>query len=276
MIVLLYFTNVLAALVLAIPFFGMIKTGFGNSMAINEMLNQFNFTIFSDFISNAGVVVKNIVSQTIWLSAFFLIISSFLTGGILRTFIKDHFTMSSFFSASGYHFLRFMGLNVFMIIIQIIIASMVYVPVFALTSKISAHIQTELPLFRIFFTGIGIHLFLLILFILVGDYAKYYLLLHDSNNIFKAFAKAVMFVFGHFFKAFSIFIVLMAIPLLIFYLYLNLDRDIGMSTAVSIILMFLIQQMFIVLRIWFRLWMHSSQFELYTEKVIQQQYEIQY
>ena len=52
------------------------------------------------------------------------------------------------------------------------------------------------------------------------------------------------------------------------YLYLYLEKDIKMATGIGILIVFLLQQAFILLRVVLRVWVLSSQLKVYSDDFI--------
>lgn len=264
MVVLIYFVNIIPALLIALPFFGLLNESIGQSLSPIKMIRDFDFTVFFDFINNHESAVNALMAEIKWLTLFYLLISIFLNGGILRTLNKRKFTFSSFFAGSGYNFIRFLGLSGLMLALHIILILVVFVPLNGILSSLYDSGFTEDVLFR---TAIGVSIFYALLSIIlfaVADYAKFYMLLHDTFNIFKALWQGFRFSFRHFLKTYVLFLFLLLIPALFTYLYISIEDDIQMISPEHIFILFIIQQVVIFLRIWLRIWIFSSQFELYS------------
>jgi len=268
MILILYAVNILTALILALPFMNTLKEGFGNSGIVENLVSDFDYTTLSNFMFYSGKGVYAIFSGVKWLVLAYFIISVFLTGGILRTLNKEKFTTSTFFAGSAYNFFRLLGLAAIMIIVQIIFALLVYVPMGLIIKSIMPSVSSEITLYIVVFTAIILHLLLFLLVSMIGDYAKFYLVLDDSFNIFKGFWKGVKYVFSNFFKTYSLYFILFILPAAFMYLYLYLEKDIKMATGIGILIVFLLQQAFILLRVILRVWVLSSQLKIYSDDFI--------
>ena len=268
MILILYAVNILTALILALPFMNALKEGFGNSGIVENLVNGFDYTTFSNFMYYSGKGVLAIISGIKWLVLTYFIVSIFLTGGIIRTLNKEKFTTSTFFAGSAYNFFRFLGLSFIMILVQIIFALIVYVPMGLIIKSLIPSVSSEITLYYIFFFFFILHLLLFLFISMIGDYAKFYLVLEDSFNIFKGFWKAVKYVFSHFLKTYVLYLILLFLPAVIMYLYIYLEKDIKMATGIGILIVFLLQQAFILLRVVLRVWVLSSQLKVYSDDFI--------
>ncbi len=125
--------------------------------------------------------------------------------------------------------------------------------------------QSELTAYFIGIAAAVIYLFIFLIFSMVSDYGKFYLELNDSHNIFKAFWDGIKYVFTHFIKTLSLYLILLFLPAVIMYVYLYFEKDYKMATSVGILIVFLMQQAFIFLRVFLRTWILSSELKIYDD-----------
>lgn len=270
MLFILYATNILMALLLALPFMGFMKNSLGNSKLLENVLQGFDFTVFSNLMFYHADGIAVILGNIKWLLLAFFTLSIFLTGGIIRTLNKEKFTTSQFFAGAAYNFFRFLGLSLIIIFVQIIFALLVYVPMVMILDSIGQGAEyTELSYYYVVIGAFVLHLLIFLFISMIGDYAKFYLVLNDSFNIFKGFWKGVRYVFKNFLKTYFLYLFLLFIPAVIMYIYLYLEKDIKMATGVGILIVFAMQQAFVFLRNFLRVWILSSEFKMYAEDFIQ-------
>ncbi len=213
-------------------------------------------------MNQSGDVFKNIFKQIKWFVIVYWFLNVFLTGGILQTITKQKFRLSDFFAASGSNFFRFFGTSIINLLLHVFVALIIYIPMFYIIKALSLGFTTENSYYFIGITALLLHTFFFFIIVMINDYSKLYLLSLNSKNIFKAVWRATKFVFSKLFQTYSLFILLILPVIAIFYLYISLYGDIEMATTFGIIAMFFIQQIFILLRIWLRVWIFSSEIEL--------------
>jgi len=258
MILMLYAINLGFAILLTTLFFSSMKSSAGQSLELETILTNFNYTFFVDLMNQSSDVFKNIFKQIKWFAIIYWFLNIFLSGGILQTITNKKFKISDFFAASGRNFFRFIGTSVINIIIHAFVILIIYVPIFYIIKALSLGFTTERSYYYIAITTLVIHAFAFGIVVMINDYSKIYLLSNESKNIFKAFWQATKFVFSKLYKTYLLFILLISPSLAIFYLYISLYGDIQMASTFGIIIMFFIQQIFILLRIWQRVWIYSS------------------
>ncbi len=268
MLFIIYFANFFTALILAFTFKSALEASFGQSGILSTLLSDFDFTTISNLMFDHGDAISAVLGGIKWLVIAYFLMSVFLAGGIIETFNRDKFTTSSFFGGAAYNFFRFLGLSLVMIVVQIVFLLLVYIPLSLILKSVSENMTPEVTLYYIAISGFVFHLFIFLLISMIGDYAKFYLVLNDSFNVFKGFWNGVKFVFGNFLKTYTLYLILLFLPAVIMYLYLYLERDIKMATAVGILIVFGMQQAFMLLRVFVRTWMLSSQFKIYNAEFI--------
>jgi len=269
MLFILYFANILMALIFALPFFSVLKSSAGHSDFLNGLLQGFDYTVFSNLMYYSGKAFSAITGGIKWLMLAYFLLSVFLTGGIIRTLNDDKFSTSSFFGAGANSFFRFLGLSLIIVLVQIIFLLLIFVPVGMYIGKNFSGFQSELTAYYIGFSALGLYALIFLLISMIGDYGKFYLELNNSFNVFKGFWGGVKYVFKHFLKTYFLYLVLLFLPAVIMYVYLYFESDIKMATGVGILIVFLMQQAFILLRVFLRTWILSSQLMIYDDDFLQ-------
>lgn len=265
MILLIYITNLILGLIVAVPFFTAMNAGAGNSVAMNQLLDDFNFTVFSDLVRNAEEAVKALNSQVFTVAAAYFLLSVFFIGGILKIAEEKKYTVSSFFRYSGVGFFRYLLLDVVMLVAHAVWLGIIAV-LAVLVNKITGPRATSEWLF--YYTNGGLAIFYLLgafFILMVSDYGKFFLHKRKSHNFLKGSWKGLGFVLRHFGKTYTLFLLLIAAPIALFVFYFWLEGKIEMGSAVGLLLLFLVQQAFMIVRIGFRVWILSSQFLLYLD-----------
>jgi len=268
MLFILYIANLFTALMLALPFMGAFKNGFGNSAMISDLAKDFNFTALSNLLYYHGDGIQAILGGIKWVVLAYFLLSIFLTGGIIGTFNKDKYTNSNFFGSGAYNFFRFLGLNLITILFQLIFLLAVYIPLSSILEAKSVTADSQNTLYYYAIGAFLLHGIIFMIISIVNDYAKFYLVLNNSFNVFKGYWKGVKYVFGHFSKTLFLYVMLLFIPAVIMYVYLYFERGLKMNTGIGILIVFLIQQGFILLRCFLRAWVLSSQYQMYAHDFV--------
>ena len=261
----IYAVIFLLALILAIPFHTALLSQTGNSMALHALLKHFNYTIFSDFMNSSGKVINIFILAALWMGIFYFLFTVFFTGGILNVLSDGNmkFSILNFLTGCEKYFFRFFRLGIYLLIIQFLTAVIIFFPLSKILSTNYETTQNEASLFYISLTGVIIFTVLFILILIIGDYAKIILFHNDSGKVVKTIGKSFQFVFGHLFGTYTLYLLILVIPVLLFVFYILLDNAVGMISGFTIFIMFLSQQAFIWLRVLIKVWFLGSELSFY-------------
>ena len=262
----IYAILLLFALAIAIPFSKTIKIEAGNSMAISKLLNDFNYTVYTDFMREAGKAINPYISIAFWIAVLYLVFTIFFSGGIL-TLLKDETndkSLKSFWQGCAIYFWRFFRLALYMIILQFIAFIAVYIPLSAIIVSISKT-STEPTIFYTAIAGFIVHLVIFITLLTVTDYAKVMMVRHDEYRPLRTIFRSFGFVFRHLFSTIGLYKSLLIFPVVLFVLYFIVIDKIGMFSGFTIFITFIIQQAFIWLRVYVKVWYLASELDLYNK-----------
>ncbi len=267
-IFLIYAVTLLLALSCAVPFLFSLKSALSGNMSGETLTKALNYTTITELINFNYWDISPMLYQLLWITLIFWGVKVFLTGGIIRTYNIEDFKVSTFFAGAGVNFFRFLLCDVIMIALQLVAFVLLFGLAYLIFSNIEVISETRL------FWAYGITAFIFfcvaVLLMMISDYAKFYMEMVRSFRVIKAIWKATCFVFNHFVRTYFLYFLLLVVPILTLILYKLTFDKIGMATTFGIIAMFFIQQLFIILRIWFRMWCLASEFEMFADDFVQE------
>ncbi|MCR4558481.1 MAG: hypothetical protein K5685_00200 [Bacteroidales bacterium] len=263
MIFLIYAICLLLGLSLALPFFFSFQSASGNSMISKSL----DYTTFSELLNFHSWNLESIFHQGVFTVFVYWLLMVFFVGGIIRSFNREDYSVSTFFSGAGVNFLRFLLCDVLMIAAQIVMFFLLF-GLASLLLKLFGNIVSERPLFWAYAIAGFVYACVVVLLLMISDYAKFYMEMAETHRVFKAIGKAVKYVFNNFVKTYFLYALLLVVPVLTLILYKLTFDKIGTAATWGLIAMFFVQQFFIVLRIWFRVWSLSSQFEMFADDYV--------
>jgi hypothetical protein len=253
-------------LILAFSTFKILQTESHNSLAFNNLITDFDFTVFSDFLNKSSKSLKPLWTLSLALTLISVILNIFFSGGILSQFtLRNTFRLIDFLKNSAHYFIKFFLLFLIQSLFSVLIL-LISLLLFGAFGAIGSG-NTE-PKFVAWLIPAFIISFFCITYLLnVGEYAK--VLLHRDSllNPWKAFWKAIIYVFQNF-KTMQIYWLVLLISFIFLLLYLWLESAIGMTSGFTIWLMFLIQQTFIFGRVFMKIWNLSNAFDYISLKPI--------
>ena len=267
MITLIYLIILFLSLIVAVPFFRVMKNEMGYSMSVYPLLHGFDFTSYSDFLKHSGKAIKPFTSIIFWISIFYIIFSVFLSGGILYIIYNkgNKFSIKDFFYGCGNYILPFIKLTLINLILQVIALVIVYFPLTLILSKLSKSVESEATLVYTFIAGIVVQVILSSLIFLISDYSKIAMFVNESRKAFASFWLSTKFVFKYFLKVVPLFLLLLILPFITVAVYLIFAEGFYIKSKITFLAVVVVQQIFVWLRVWFKIWFWDSELSLFTE-----------
>jgi hypothetical protein len=265
MIIVLYAANLLVAVPLAMALQSILASGFGQSMDTSSLMQGLSFSVLYDFLNQHRDGLGAILSQVSWTVLAFMLINTLLAGGIL-TMIRDRrekFSASAFFSGCGKYFMRFLRLffifGLLLLLILMILSGILGTIVKSITDNAVSEI-TE------YWARLATLILLLVpamIIMMIADYAKIMVVIQDERSMLKTAWRSTKLVFRYFFRTFSLESLMFFVPVVLMVIYGWLDLTIGMSSGVTILVMFILQQVFIVSKAWTKVFFFAGEMSLY-------------
>ncbi|OIN60181.1 hypothetical protein [Arsenicibacter rosenii] len=262
----IYLTSTVLGLLVAIPMYSTLTRLDGNSLAVNELLAGFDYTVFQDFMHEHGEAISPLLSVGRWTGVVYLFLSIWFTGGLLMMFARPSAPLSvNLFWQACLHYVR-RYLRLFAVTLPFLLAAFL-IPLLAgiLVAVLAEEQFTERGLFWLVFGGFAVGFVLASLVLCVSDYAKVLLLKEDEQGSLRAFGKAGRLVLRHPLATLGRYWALIGIGTVLFGLYFLLDSLIGMDSWLTIILMLVVQQAFIFSRIVLKGWNLGIVYAVYEQ-----------
>ncbi len=252
----IYLLTLAISLIPGILFWGILKKSIGNSMALEALMPDFKYMIFSDFMRENANNFKPVLRISALIGFLYSIIYTFLAGGVIDQLAnpKIPFSFSRFFKNSTKYFSRYFVLLIFtgLLLFSLFLISGVFFFLFILFAEGS----TERGYF-FWLLSPAILLFTFICFgLVVSFYAKTFLYQNAQFKVTEAFWKSFSYVFYHP-KSILLFLMTLFIGFLLLLVYLLLDKYIGMKSSFTVAILVCIQQVFIFSRIILKHWNYA-------------------
>lgn len=273
MIVILWLINFIFGSIIFFLFFGQLSKAIGKSLIAESIQEKFDYNFLFEFLTYHGQSIRTIFSVAVFLIIIYFLISIFLYGGIL--FSLAHSQRANdvekskvrfapiFFQGAGKFFGRFFRLSIYSLILWIIFI----IFIFLLTRVgwvLTANGTNEQMAFYLFLVEIGIGFFLLFLIKMILDYTRIKIVTEDSRYVFRSLLKIIKFVFQRLGKTLSLYYLLIVTGVILFGIYWVLKLIIPSYSLVTIIITFIVYQLFIASRSWLKIAFQASQLIFYS------------
>jgi len=290
MVILLFVINLAFSLLLAVPMYRSLQKSIGTSMVGERMAKGFDYLWWEEFrdqgqglemtfrpsLIGKGALLDNLEgliqmqflelpSSLIILGLFYIILHTFLAGGILSVFNQPdpHFTMRRFFEGTGKYFFRFFLIMLLSWLFFIIIGFFARDGLYSILDNAAKNARTELTPFFLGIFFYAIILFLILFIQMVFDYARIRLVAEEEKDIIHTSVRAFGFVFKNLGSTLGLYYMIFLSSIVISILYVVIKEAIPQSHLATIILAFIILQSFIFAIIFIRCWLYSSEMKLY-------------
>ena len=245
MLFLIYGVGFVLAMLVARPFYVTFLNEADTSVALDALLKDFDFMIFSDFINQSGDAFRPLVSLFFVVGLLYLLLSNFFDGGILKVIDSKDFTFAEFFAGASKQFGKYLMLLVYSLIFLLVLVAFSGMFFFIFASIGEG--GSEKTYFFVMLPPVAILTYFFSVVIVQNMYAKVMMSQKDDLGPWEAFGKA----FGYIMKrpaTFLLFWGVLFVGFLLLLVYLGIDSLTQMSTSITIFMMFLVQQVSVLAR----------------------------
>jgi hypothetical protein len=265
MIAWIYLGYLIIALLLAIPFFGLFRMAAGNSLLPDSLLGGFDATAIREILADSGKAFAFYLEGFMpWIIAF-LLFQVYLAGGSLSWISnpRGKFRLNGFHEHGLKFYWRFLKLTFYFVIIQIITALILYVPYILVTGSQTG--LTDEAVVRPLVMIMAGHLILITFLLLWSDLVKSRLFEQDSRKVLKTMFRCLRMAVRRIFSFYFLGIILLLAPVALFAGFYLLRSSMVADTTGLIIVLFLVQQLMILARVYLRIWRLSSVYRFYLQ-----------
>jgi hypothetical protein len=197
------------------------------------------------------------------LLSLYTLLSTYFAAGFISAYSEEStFTLKEFLSKGAIYFGRFFRL----FILSVIFFSVFFALMGLLNQGIAgttANSPSEMTPFVWYMARNIVFFFLLAVFVMWFDYAKIRLVVDNRWSALGAFGTGVKFTFKNFGKAFPLVLLLTALGIVLMVLFGFLEHAIPQTGYWTILVVFLLEQIYIFFRIWIKATFYGTQTVLF-------------
>jgi hypothetical protein len=261
LIVLFYLMNLIAAVAIVAPAVVLIGEQLSHSVENDRMYSNLDAAWIIGILFHFQWWPLTGIGITLAIVAMlYLVLNTYLAGGAVALLHREG---QPFFSSCARYFFR---------LIRLMSISLVfYGLVFLFDSAVNAAIARGRESSMESHTWIILHWIQLgILFLLVGvvnmtfDYAKIACIAGGERSALWATVAGIGFARRNFARALLVYWICSGIGLAFLLAYHGITEVIGQDSPIAVALVFVLRQLYVLVRMWLRLWTWSSELRLYT------------
>jgi len=259
----LYVTNLVFAAVLLYP----VRTAVGElskTDLADDFVSGVQLESLAYYWMHDGPVLKSLAFAALGLGVLYLIANIFLAGGIVAALaVERRVSLRRFFTDAGRFFGRYLRLFVVLVVLLGLLAVgyNFLLADFIEASQEAATTDRASLLWQLL--GVAIVLVFGTFLLMVFDYAKIRLVVDRRRSSVLAVASALAFSVRRCGGAVPLFALNLLVVVALFVSYLLVENLFSNATLDSMIALFVVQQIFILSRIWMKLSFYSSQMAYY-------------
>jgi len=274
----LWFINFIFGFIFFYLFFEAFSRAIGQSAVGEELLRKFEFNFLFEFLAYHAESIATIFSAAGVLILIELLVSTFLFGGILFTLtyqIKSSDLANNkksfaqlFFQGAGKFFGRFFRLLIYSFLLWIS-ALIVFLLLNLFIGIFTGEAKNEQLFFYSLWLRLAIGLFIFFLVKMILDYTRIKIVTEDSRYVLRSLFKTVKFVFQKLGKALALYYLLVLTGIILFTIYFALKFFLPSNSLITILVVFLVGQLFIASLAWLKIAFQKAQITFYSQQPIQ-------
>ncbi|QJD77701.1 hypothetical protein [Spirosoma rhododendri] len=260
MVGLIYALTLGLALLVALPLYSTLTTEAQGSLAFLNLLSGFDYTVVTDFMKRSGPAVKAVFGAVRWLNLTYLLLTIFLTGGILLRFAQltslqdrplgagSRFRAGLFWEGCSHYvgrMLRLFGVT----LLFVLVTGIIWIIIGILVGGAVSSEYSEREVFGVSILFFGLFAVTTTLLLCIGDFAKVLLFRADAHGAFRAFGQAGRFVLANPLRTYGPYLLFILIGTGFFALYFLLENMLPVDGWLMIAVLFVIQQVLIAVRV---------------------------
>ncbi len=256
--------NILFGLVCTLPLYGILEDSLSTSLMGERSLGIPNVNWFIEFLSSNQGFLESLSSLILWVGLGYMALNTLLTAGLLEVLHAEHrFTFRRFFGGIVSHGTKFLRLWALSLIVYFVIFVLMNRLLGSMLDRWTWDWASEGSAFALFLLKNVLLGTVLLFAVMVFDYAKIILVIERSHNVVAETLWALRFVLSHRWITLGIFYAVGLVGMVLTLNYLGLDSLLVPESWWLVMLTFLVQQGFMVSRMWLRVAFYSSEERLY-------------
>lgn len=266
---LIYLSNLAIALLSIAPLYVISRRLVSHSLVADSIMSGFDPIFIGDLISTNKDYLPALGIMIAVYAILYLMLWIFINGGLIHIYTTGRGRAISAFLARGAYFFARLGL-LFLISLACY-GLFVMLPYFAMSKTVSMVTRSIEHPFWIVGLGVFTKVVAIALFWflnMIFDYAKIILVMRDDAKVLRTIRDALLFVLRNPGSTFSLYVALSIFSIVAYILFYSISASLPQTAIWVIFIAFIIQQIYILLKITIRAFFLAAEHELYSLKSI--------
>jgi len=264
MVFVYYLVNLIFALIIMLPMYFLLNRIAGSTLMMGKMAGRLDMDFFFELLIKQYTTLFSLRGLFLFVPLVYWLFGLFLSGGAYTIFISDvKYSPSVFWSRSAKYFGRFFRLFLWSIPVFAVFYCIQFIEI-----GVERLIYGSDPYQNIIWWGawirVGIGYIGILLYYLVLDYARIDIVINDETRTRRALWYGIKFTFRNFFKTFILTLILFLIGIAALVIYNPIVDSLHAPSGFIIFILFIVQQIYMFIRMMLKLTLYSSQVSLYN------------
>ncbi len=263
MILIYFLTNFIFGLLIMLPLRASLNSFLDSSLMGRRLAGTINMDFVFEFIKHTPSIGGVLMSMLVVVSLLYWGINLFLSGGALAVFIQENeYKRERFWGSAAWFFGRFLRLFLWGIPVFALLFSVQFI-FLGLEKLIFGSDAYESVLYWSKWLRTIVRYLGIVVFLIIFDYARIYVVDTDIRSMGRAIWYAVRFTFTHLRRTFTLAFTFSLVGTVYLLIY-NPVADLMSAPSLAVVLMlFLWQQLYMLVRMVIRLGLYASEVELH-------------
>lgn len=263
LILIYYLANLLFSVILLLPFRTIVKDFIGGGVMGETLAGRFNLDFWAELFRKQHNLGEAVTSLIMFIPVAYWVLLLFLSGGVLAVLLSgEKYSAARFWGNCGKFFGRFVRLGLWSLPVFAILFSVQY-----LETGLQRLIYGKQPYQYISYWGGWIRMLIsylgIIYYAVILDYARIIAVKEDMKKMRVALWRAVKFSLRHFLNTFGLGLAVFFAGALILLIYNPLANVLAAPNAIVVLLLFLMQQAYMVTRMLLKVTLFAGQIHMY-------------
>ncbi len=253
-----YFCQLCLALTLGLEVHNVLKSSIGNSLEINKLLNAYDHTVITDFLKVHGASITPLIGQLRWLLLAWLLFSVFLDAGLIYCVnAPDRNHGQAFFYGGAKYYFSFLKISLFCIVLALLWTALLWIPFGLAFEPMLTTFTSEAYAVWLALLLLGVYL-LGLAFLFVWSVLSRFHRINTDSTMWQCLGYARRSIWRYKALILGLLGLFALAQIILVYLYSRLEHSIVPHSAFLLLLLFLLQQVFVFVRIQVRQMMYAG------------------
>ncbi len=258
-----YLVNFIFGIILMLPFRSILNNFVGHRLMGAKLGGYLDWDFVFDFLTHRGSAMTAYLGLFLILPVLYGAFLLFMSGGVLKIFVSgEKYSPMLFWGNNARYFGRFVRLFLWSIPVILILFCLQFIWQFFQRIVFGTD-----PYQSILYWGAWIKVALryisILMIYLVFDYARIHLVITDERKTRISVFNGIKFAFKNFWKTFGLSLLLFLIGAIVLIIYNPVADLLHAPNSVVILILFILQQSYMLFRMMLKLTKFSSQVHLY-------------